>query len=682
VDAAPAGARVAGDWFGNAVVLTLLLIAAGAAVIVLAVEWRRRSRRPGASMAWTSALGRRDVLLLAIPMGVLSGIIEAILRIVELDFRHIPSGTFAIPEVFWAAPAAATAGFLGVGLVFLALDAVLGRWIPMKALAFPAYVCLTVVGIALSIRLGIRGVAPWILGLGVAVAVTRAVAASPAAFTRFVRLTGPWVAATFLVYAIAVPIVRHFMEHRAIAALPAARPGAPNVLIVIWDAARAMSSSLYGGKRPTTPELEAIARRGTTFDRAFSTAPWTLPSHASIWTGRYPHELSAGYRTPLDDTYATMGEVLAQNGYVTGGFMGNAFFGMPAFGLSRGFQTYHAGRRIDLTFVATSWSFSNYFFQRARWARGLRRNPLLRTAEQVNQDMLEWVDRRGNRPYFAVLNYFDTHDPYFPPMPYRAAFSKEQGRYWLPEELRPFPPQQLGQLRAAYEEAMLYVDHETGALRRTLEQRGDLENTVVIITADHGEAFGEHDASVTGHGVTLFTPMLHVPLVISFPSRLPSGVRRTETVSLRDIPATVMDLLGVQRHPFPGISLVKYATGTASPAEVATPRLALTERTFRESDGPKWAAVHGDMFSVLEGPMHYIVDAEEVEHLYNLDQDPIELTDLSGDTASKPLIEKLRRVLDSAVARPDGARYARFGQTEGDERRGKAGTPPVSTKWR
>src|SRR5690606_5011786 len=143
-----------------------------------------------------------------------------------------------------------------------------------------------------------------------------------------------------LAWAAIVPGWRRLREARALADLPPAAAGVPNVLVIIWDAARALDISLYGYGRETTPELARLAARGATFERAFSTASWSLPSHGSIFTGRYPHEMTAGRTAPLGERFPTLGEVFSANGYVTGGFTGNLFYGAADFGIARGFAWY------------------------------------------------------------------------------------------------------------------------------------------------------------------------------------------------------------------------------------------------------------------------------------------------------------------------------------------------------
>src|SRR5690606_25421553 len=161
------------------------------------------------------------------------------------------------------------------------------------------------------------------LAAGCAWQLARAAGGSPDRFLRLARRTTPVFAILFIALAGVVNLKIALDERRAVSALPEAPAGAPNVLLIIWDTVRAASLSLFGHDRPTSPNLEALAARGVSFDRAIATAPWTLPSHASMLTGAYPHRTSVTWTRPLDDALPTLPEVLARRGYLTGAFAAN-----------------------------------------------------------------------------------------------------------------------------------------------------------------------------------------------------------------------------------------------------------------------------------------------------------------------------------------------------------------------
>jgi hypothetical protein len=195
--------------------------------------------------------------------------------------------------------------------------------------------------------------------------------------------------------------------------------GQPNVLLIILDTARSISMSLYGSQRLTTPNIDRFAENGVTFDLAIAPSPWTLPSHASLFTGRHPHELNATWRVPLDDTYPTLAEKLTDAGYRTGAVVANRFNANSAMGLARGFDRY-----VDYT---ASWSE----FIRSAYPGRLVLNEIRnrwfeddfafddfydrRTATEITDDVLRWIGKDRDRPFFAFANYFDVHDPYIAP---------------------------------------------------------------------------------------------------------------------------------------------------------------------------------------------------------------------------------------------------------------------------
>jgi arylsulfatase A-like enzyme len=603
-------------------------------------------------------LNAADVLVFAVWIGTLSGLAEAARALRQQRVQHLPTGAFVEPELLWMAPLAAVLFMLAAGLVLIAVDRVLKqrglllRSAPAIFAAFAAYSGIR------ALRIGMASSAAIVLAVGLAVVAVRVLAARPALVQRLVRWSTAALAAALVVWAAAVPVWRRAAESRQLAAVAQPRPGMPNVLIIIWDAVGATNLSLHGYGRETTPVLERFAARGAVFERAFATAPWSLPSHASMFTGRYPPELSAARQVPLDDRFPTLAEVLAGHGYVTGGFTGNIYYGSPAFGIGRGFTHYQAHPPINAMVIAGTWWLSG----RIHWQLIGRREhhapgPMRPRAPDVNRSLLHWIDRRGQRPFFAVINHFDAHDPYYPPEPFSIAFNPTRPRYWLEDEHVSYDDATLQQLRDAYDGSILYLDHELGRLLDALRERGVLDNTLVILTSDHGEEFGDHAPDIVKHARTLYTQALHVPMVVVHPAAVPAAVRVRETVSIRDIPATVMDVLGLE-NPFPGTSLRRYADGTVTPRQAAEPRLAAAEHSPMGGVLPTWPIAAGDMFAVIDGDLHFILDGAGREQLFDLSTDIAAQHDLAGVPGYEPQLARLRAALDSLVPLHNGRRRA------------------------
>lgn len=592
-------------------------------------------------------------------IGVISGTAEAVNGIVRHRVQHLPTGEVVSGELMWMAPLAATASLVLITLLLVGIGYATRRSEYVIRIAPPLSAALATFGLLRAMKVGIAPFAAVLLAVGAASMVARSLAANPRALERPARRWVPWVAGGLTVWALALPFWRRFQEGRALAALPPAAAEAPNVLILIWDTARARSLSLYGYERNTTPALERFAAGGAVFDRAMSTTSWSLPAHASIFTGRYPHELTAGRRLRLDGTHPTLAEVLARRGYVTGGFTANLFYGSADYGIARGFITYDSRPPIKPTVIASTWFISQSAFAAIRKRLGEQQTMMRRSARHVNGAFLDWASRHGSRPFFAVLNNFDAHQPYRAPAPFDTAFTPAPPRYAVEEFGYHYPPEMLAEFRDAYDTCLLYLDSELDLLLAALRERGTLDNTVVILTSDHGEEFGEYGPDLIIHGRTINYASLHVPLVMVYPKSVPAATRRSETVSIRDIPATVMSIVAPgEPHPFPGHSLVNYARGLVSPEVVAEPRLSIVERHSWAERDDTWPAALGHLFSVMSGDLHFVVDGRGKEHLYDIASDPWSRSNLVNDPGRAADVNRLRSALDSLVG-PAGQRKFR-----------------------
>lgn len=605
-----------------------------------------RIRRALQSLPQISAA---DLLTMACWSGIVFGLAEGVNAVIRRRIHHLPDGQYTWTELIWLPPLVAVAGLALLAIAAILVDRVLRTRGLLLRVASPLLIALSVFGLIRSLRPGIAGTAALVLALGCAVAFARL----PATLLQRVRHGARWqlplVMGALALWAVGVPRFKAYQEQRAREALPVAAQDVPNVLLIIWDTARALSLSLHGHTRKTTPELERFAKSGIVFEHAFATSSWSLPSHASIYTGRDAHEFNVGRDDPLDERYPTLAEALARYGFVTGGFTGNLFYGSSDFGLARGFSWYDAEAPMSAQKLASMWSITRRYIAPWRRWKGDHEEIVVRPASELTEKLLKWVDRRGSRPFFASVNYFEAHEPYLAPAPFSTAFSPTRGRYWQGEQ-RPTDPALLRELEMAYETCILYVDHELGRLLASLRERGLLDNTLVIVTADHGEQFGDHGAHLFGHERSLYASVLRVPLVMVYPPRVPRGVRRGEVVSIRDIPATVVDALGLSaREHFPGISLLRYATGTVSDADAATPRLGHLRPSRFFTAELEWANRAQHRFSAASGTLHYLVNASGDEELYDFVQDPWETKDLAYDGALAPALNRFRAMLDSAV---------------------------------
>ncbi|MCI0434450.1 MAG: sulfatase-like hydrolase/transferase, partial [Gemmatimonadetes bacterium] len=283
-----------------------------------------------------------------------------------------------------------------------------------------------------------------------------------------------------------------------------------------------------------------------------------------------------------------------------------------------------------------------YLVLAVRWLGGRRDQLGRKSAADVNSAFLRWLDGNDGRPFFAFLNYFDAHHPYETRAPFDRRFSDRPPRYWLyVGQNRRYPDSEIVELRDAYDATLAYLDDRLGHLLAELDRRGTLRNTVVIVTSDHGEQFGEH--GLMNHGNSLYMPVLHVPLVIVFPDRVPAGLRIAQTVSLRDIPATVIDLAGI-RDSLPGQSLALTWNDVTMSIEPA-----LASAASNEWSAPWDPVRRGPMKSMTTNRMHYIANGDGIEELYDVSLDPLEEHNLVNTAAAQRLLVQFRSRLGSVT---------------------------------
>ena len=596
-------------------------------------------------------LAPHQLLVIAGGSGLLTGLLEV--AILYIRPGGLAPWASVGPQVVWMAPVGYAATFVSLALVVVALRSL---WPRIKALPLlvAALVFLSLWGLALaSSRIDPR--AGLLLASGAAFQCARLAGRSSQVLFAIARKWSLGLVGVVVALASGVNGWSAWKERRLLASLPPAPSGAPNVLLLVLDTVGAEWLSTYGYHRPTSPFLSELAGSGVVFDRALSTAPWTLPSHASMFTGRYPHELEADWWVPVDKNVATLAERFSALGYATAGFVGNYAFGVGGYGLGRGFLHYE-GYLVSAEEIVEEFALGRLAGHSGLVGRLLHRREILnrKNAREVNAELLRWVSALEGRPFFAFLNYFDSHQPYNPPQPFDRLFEVpprafdphmrfERRIIGVPPEARQrFSPAAIEAEHRAYEATVAYVDSEIRHLVGELARRGLLDNTILVVTGDHGEALGEGNRFL--HGLNLYYPVLHVPLIIRFPPQVPKGKRIGEPVSLRDLAATLTQLAGhSEASVFPGKSLA--ATWWDQSKTRPAPSRVLS--TFRGLPGKRtWFE------SVLVGDFHLIRSEHGGDELYNVSDDPMELHNLLGDQRTSGVVAKLGAILDSANSRP------------------------------
>ncbi len=383
----------------------------------------------------------------------------------------------------------------------------------------------------------------------------------------------------------------------------AARDHRPNVLLVVLDTVRADRLSAWGHARDTSPRLEALAAEGTRFSRAVSPGIWTVPSHASLFTGLdvAEHGVHAHHKW-LDDRFETLAEVLSGAGYATWLMSANPFLQKET-NLVQGFTvtfgawrapfrskaTEHTASKLDPRDASSSlgpaWSGGPYESGRGMdHAKDL--GPI--AAEALGR----WAGRQRT-PWFAFVNLMEAHTPRVPSAASRAATGADsaavqaqlttdqsEGRQLAATVgLRPYEAQEQAAIAGTYDAAVRDADAALGAIVDRLDALGVLDDTLVIVTSDHGEHLGE--SGLYGHKFSVRAPLVHVPLVVRLPGRVPVAVRE-EVVSTASVMPTVLGMVG---RPVPqGVRAPNLFSGSASEM-VWTEMLSATPRALQRLKG-------------------------------------------------------------------------------------------------
>jgi arylsulfatase A-like enzyme len=604
-------------------------------------------------MTWSSG---RAIAMQALWFGLLTGLCEA--GLVAIKYAVLGRIVRVGPDLIWMAPLADALLFLAIALVLIAGARL---WKPIGEPAVTTFVFAFFAFLSvLLMYYPIEMYAKVLLAIGLGVQASRLAGRWRTGFGWLVKRGVVAMIAITLVLALLARVAPALAYQRRVAALPSAASDAPNVLLIVWDTVRARNLSVYGYERRTAPNLETWASSSTVFENASATSPWTLPSHASMFTGRWPQELSANWEQPLDETQRTLGEALAERGYLTAGFVANTYYCGNELGLARGFAHYEdyvvspQELLISSTFVRVLANSHT-----TRHLVGYEDNIPRRTATAITDQFLRWQSSTGDRPFFAFLNFFDAHETYLPPAPFAGRFGPgpTMGSPEVIQDVRrslrrDWPQRSREDIQGElnmYDGAIAYLDDQLNRLLVELRVRGKLDNTIVIITADHGEQFGEHQLFL--HGNSLYQPLLHVPLVIRFPGRVPAGIRVASRVTLRDLAATIIDFAGLKNDTgLPGESLARYWPGT-SVADGADAAIAeVREAEWAKQVAPSYPVAKGNMESISDDRFHYIKNGDGSEELYAIADDRDERNDLSQRLENAAVLELYRKALRSSLA--------------------------------
>ena len=403
---------------------------------------------------------------------------------------------------------------------------------------------------------------------------------------------------------------------------------ATNVILISIDTLRADHLGCYGYRAPTSPSVDRMAREGVLFRDVVASSPWTLPSHASMFTGLDParHGLVQfnAYR-PLPQQFDTVAELLWDRGYESAGVVGGGY-------------------------VGSFWHFDQGF-DRYRQNQGSG-HETRDTLQWVVDDATRWMESRRGRPFFLFLHTYQVHMPYTPPPPYDTAFDPEyrgpyatrltaRDLYLLQQEGRPIEPSILRHMEALYDGEIRAMDDGLGNLLAFLRSSGLARNTCVLFTSDHGEEFGEHGGYGHEHA-KLYDELIRVPLIVWCPERFRGGRVIDELTSLADIAPTILELLGAAvPDQLDGKSLLPVLRGDATHGRAVA--VSEVDGSIEKRAG-RAKAVRTERYKLIESS----VDNSEL--LFDLRADPAERRDLRG--ANAELAAQIRAAAGAEPRRP------------------------------
>ena len=360
-------------------------------------------------------------------------------------------------------------------------------------------------------------------------------------------------------------------------------PPRHNVVLVTFDTTRADHFRSYGDDGIETDTVDGLAADGVLFEQAFSAVPVTAPSHSTILTGKYPpaHGVRDNGLFTLTDSHETLAEVLKARGYATAASI--ASFPLDSqFGFDQGFDVYddHVTGGMENLFGQQKQIKASIFFDERR-------------AAQVNEAIFPWLEANHQEPFFLWLHYFDPHYPLEPPTPYDQLYAHD-----------------------LYRGEIAYADESLGVVVDRLRELGVWDDTILVMTSDHGEGLGEHQE--TTHSLLAYNSTLHVPLVMRFPDG-PRGLRIPNRVGLVDIMPTVLDVLGIDPP--------EDTQGTSLWPMIQDPDSENTSRTlYAETLAPRFSHSLGELRVLFHRQFKYIFGPRP--SLFDIEADPDETQDL------------------------------------------------------
>jgi len=397
----------------------------------------------------------------------------------------------------------------------------------------------------------------------------------------------------------------------------------PNVVLISLDTLRADHMGCYGYHRDTSPKIDAFAEGAFLFEYAIAPSSWTLPSHASVFTGLHPSVHGAvlhPWGSPIRETEKTLAELAREDGYVTAAYTEGAYVGSP-FGFAQGFELYSDGAAIST----------------------------LGSAEETFAHALEWLRAYRKLPFFLFVHTYQTHAPYAPPDRFAAMFDRGYtgsiGNSFMPSEsgVQNLSDADKRHAEALYDGEIAYTDEVVAGFLNRLRQMGLLDTTAVIIFSDHGEEFWEHGG--VQHGVTLYEEQLRVPLIIRLAGETPPAGRVPRQVSLTDLYATVAEIIGVAHDDIPDCTSLLPLMAGSNERKRYDRKTVVSEVCHRDTCWDHMVAKWRRRSVRTDGEKYIVSEKDGAEELYDLRADPREDNNTGSNSPSR--LQQYREMLDS-----------------------------------
>lgn len=388
----------------------------------------------------------------------------------------------------------------------------------------------------------------------------------------------------------------------------------PNIILISIDTTRRDHCSVYGYQYNTTPNLRRFANQGTTFALAYAPSSTTAVSHSTMFTGLYPNThgvLKNGMK--LAKKHNTLAEYLKANHYQTAALV-SVFVLESKFGYAQGFKYFYDKFKSDEATI-----------HHKQWGEHPLDNQAFdRRADYTLQLTIAWLTKKRNpkKPFFLFVHFFDPHKTYIPPEPYASRFAPKKEN-----------PTELEKIVGNYDGEIAFTDSQIGTLLEKLDQMDLSENTLVIITADHGEGLMQHNW--LQHGLNIYEEAVRVPLLVRWPNHIPQGKIISEPVGLISLAPTILDLVGIKpsNATFQGQSLGPVLRGEMT-LDKNRP-IFLYRQHYKEGE-EGGAIANGDKFGIRVGIWKYIEgEKENTKELFDLSIDPGELTNLHNTHPQK-----------------------------------------------